>query len=402
MNLAKTPFLLLLILMLAAVTSQVAGEQQAPTVRPWTYQKLEEAEELLTTEKYTQAIKLLEEILPKIDGVPYEVAVVKRMQASIHALREDYRKAASALRQALDTNALPERANQQAVVELAQLYGAMHDNAKVVALLESRLETMHEAPPHAYILLGTAYAQLKQYRKALAVTRRAIELTDSVPESWYQLLLGLHFELNQYKAAANVLEQLVRRYPDKEINWRQLVAVRMQLKQTNKALATTEMAYHRGLLNRKEDLMRQAQLCLYLGVPYKAGLLLEQEIGAGHLPADRERWELTANAWLQAKEWDKAFPALEQAAKLSKDGRNHLRLARLHVEREAWKEAAVALGEALNRGGLAEPGNAYLLLGIAHYENARPQEAKAAFDKASRYKKSRKNASQWLSYLKNN
>jgi hypothetical protein len=62
----------------------------------------------------------------------------------------------------------------------------------------------------------------------------------------------------------------------------------------------------------------------------------------------------------------------------------------------------VALGEALNRGGLAEPGNAYLLLGIAHYENARPQEAKAAFDKASRYKKSRKNASQWLSYLKNN
>jgi tetratricopeptide (TPR) repeat protein len=324
------------------------------------------------------------------------------MQAAIHAMQEDYRSAARALKQALNTGALPEQANNQALLELAQLYGALHENRKVIALLEPRLEAMHEAPPRAYILLGSAHAQLKQYRKALAAAKRAVALSDPVPENWYQLLLGLHFELQEYRAAAGVLEQLVRHYPDKEGHWRQLVAVRTQLQELSKALTTTELAYRRGFLVGREDLLRQAQLCLYLGVPYKAGALLEREIAEGRLPADRERWELTANAWLQAKEWDKALGALERAAAESKDGRNHLRLARLHIEREAWKPAATALNEALSRGGLAEPGNAYLLLGIAHYESARRQQAREAFSQARRFEKVRDNARQWLAYLSDN
>jgi tetratricopeptide (TPR) repeat protein len=371
-------------------------------VRPWTFQKLEEAEALLADEKYAQALQLLDGIGPKIVDVPYEEAVVKRMQAAIHAMQEDYPSAARALKQALDTGALPEQADNQAVVELAQLYGALHENPKVIALLEPRLEAMHKAPPRAYILLGSAHAQLKQYRKALAATKRAVALSDHAPENWYQLLLGLHFELQEYRAAATVLEQLVRHYPDKEGHWRQLVAVRTQLQELSKALATTELAYRRGFLVSREDLLRQAQLCLYLGVPYKAGDLLEREIAAGRLPADRERWELTATAWLQAKEWGKALTVLEKAAAESEDGRNHLRLARLHIEREAWKPAATALNEALRRGGLAEPGNAYLLLGIAHYESARRQQAREAFAQARHYEKVSDNARQWLAYLSDN
>jgi tetratricopeptide (TPR) repeat protein len=392
----------LLALLLIVLASQLSAREQVPTVRPWTFQKLEEAEALMADEKYAEALQLLGDIGPEIDDAPYEVALVKRMQAGIHAIQEDYPSAARALKQALDSGALPEQVNNQAVVELAQLYGALHENRKVIALLQPILEAMNQAPPRAYILLGSAHAQLKQYRKALAATKRAVALSEQVPEGWYQLLLGLYFELQEFRTAADVLEQLVRHYPDKENYWRQLVAVRTQSQEIDKALATTELAYRRGFLVGRGDLLHQAQLCLYLGVPYKAGDLLEREIAAGRLPADRERWELTANAWLQAKEWDKAVTALGKAAAESEDGRNHLRLARLHIEREAWKPAATALNEALRRGGLTEPGSAYLLLGIAYYESARRQQASEAFEQAYRYEKVRENARQWLAYLSDN
>jgi hypothetical protein len=75
---------------------------------------------------------------------------------------------------------------------------------------------------------------------------------------------------------------------------------------------------------------------LHLNAAYKAGALLEREIIAGRLPANRERWELTANVWQQAKEWDKALAALEKVAAKSEDGHNHVRLTRHHIEREAW------------------------------------------------------------------
>jgi tetratricopeptide (TPR) repeat protein len=388
--------------MLTALAFPLSAGEKAPTIRPWTYQQLEETEALLADEKYAQALILLDDIGPEISDVPYEVAVVKRMQAAIYAMQEDYRNAARTLKQALDTGALPEQTNNQAAVELAQLYGALHENRKVIALLKPRLETMDEAPPRAYILLGSAYTQLKQYHQALAAAKQAVALSDPTPENWYQLLLGLHFELRQYKAAAGILEQLVRHYPDKEGYWRQLVAVRIQLQEMGKALAAIELAYPRGLLVNHEDLLRQAQLYLYLNVPYKAGALLEREIIAGRLPADRERWELTANAWQQAKEWDKALSALERAAVKSEDGRNYVRLARLHIQREAWKPAATALNEAFNRGDLAEPGDAYLLLGIAYYESARRQQAREAFEQARRFEKVRDNAKQWLTYLGDN
>lgn len=391
--------LIALLLMVAAFPA--LAEKSAPTVRPWTYQHLEKAEALLAEEKYPQALKLLRDIGPEISDVPYEVAVVKRMQASIHAMQEDYRSAARTLQQALDTGALPQEAANQAVVELAQLHGALHENRKVIALLEPRLAAMKEAPPRAYALLATAHMQLKHYRKALTAVKRAVALSDPVPESWYQLLLGLHVELEQYSAAAGVLEQLLRHHPDKESYWRQLVAIRMQLKQMKQALAAAELGYHRGLLRGREDLLRQVRLCLYLDVPYKAGNLLEREIAAGRLPADRERWELTANAWLQAKEWDKAVAALEKAAERSQDGRNHLRLARLYIEQEAWEKAAGALDKALSRGGLAQPGDAYLLLGIARYESGRREEAREAFERAQGFETARDNARQWLAYLRN-
>jgi hypothetical protein len=77
-------------------------------------------------------------------------------------------------------------------------------------------------------------------------------------------------------------------------------------------------------------------------------------------------------------------------------------LARLHIERETWKPAATALNKALSRGGLAEPGNAYLLQGIAHYESAHRQLAREAFEQARRFDKVRDNARQWLAYLCDN
>ncbi|MGD9172393.1 MAG: hypothetical protein PVI97_20425, partial [Candidatus Thiodiazotropha sp.] len=72
MNPASTLSLFLLVLLSSALASPLSAAESAPRVRPWTFQKLEEAEALLADEKYAQALQLLDGIGPKIVDVPYE------------------------------------------------------------------------------------------------------------------------------------------------------------------------------------------------------------------------------------------------------------------------------------------------------------------------------------------
>ncbi len=69
------------------------------------------------------------------------------------------------------------------------------------------------------------------------------------------------------------------------------------------------------------------------------------------------------------------------------------------MQREAWSEAAELLQKAVAKGGLEDPGNAELLLGISYYNDARIALARSSFVRARRHASTREEADRWITHL---
>lgn len=379
--------------------STVSATQTAATISQSTFKKLQKIEKLIVKSSYRSALEKLNALLPNISKVAIEKAIVLKMISSVYALEGHYSKASNALEQSLATKALPADQEQSALINLVQLYIGQGKNKRAADILEPWIQRAEEVSSDDYILLANMYAQLKRYRKALPYVKKAIESAKNPKESWYQLQLALHYELKDYPACANTLVQLIKRFSGKKTYWQQLAAVYQQMKQFKNSAAVKELAYRQGLLTETKDIEDLINVLLYIDAPFRAAKLVKQEIDYKRLPADAKNYELLANAWTQAKEFDLAASAMQKASSLSSKGRLFARLGRIYIEQEKWSEAKDALQKAFKKGDLKNPGNLNILLGIACHELKLEIQARKAFKKALAYKETRKIARQWLTYL---
>ncbi len=389
---------LLFVCCMAAATSLWAKTEKAPSVSPYVYKKLTQVEKQINQKAYRRAEQTLKSLSGSLEG--YEKAVVLRSLSSVYALQEKYSQAARLLEQALNLNVLPEKQALQARLNLAQLYMVVKQFSKAVKILRPVLAGNQSLDTETHAMLANAYVQLKQYRKALPHIQQAIRQSKKPPETWYQMNLALYYELNQYKAAARLLEKLLQRYPDKKTYWTQLVSVYQQLRQYKKAVSINYLMYQSKQLNSEKEILDLVNLFVYVGAPYKGGRILQQGFRSGTVRQTAKNWETLANAWQQARESDLALAALNKASKLSGKGKLYLQLAQIYIEQENWTKAIDAARQALQKGGLKDPGQAHVLLGISHYESKHYPEAIKAFQSAARYRKHKKTASQWLEFLR--
>jgi len=382
-------------------TAQAEEPAASATVPPAVYQQLKTAETALAAKQYAQAAQHLQSILQSgaLSG-GYAEALTRHSLASALALQNQFDAAAKQLEQAIALQALPEEQQRQAWFDLGQIHLAGNAASRAVAAFERWLSQPVTPDGEARLAIAQAYIQTKQYAKALPHLRAAIQSKPKPPEAWLQLQLALHYEMQDYGAASELLRKLINRYPDHREYWQQLAGVYQQQKQYQKAASLQHLMYRAGWLTQAKDLQSLINLLLFIDAPYRAASILQTEIEAGRLPRNTSSFEQLANAWLQAREYDKAATALHQAAQISPQGELYWRLAQIYAERLRWRDAIAALHHALAKGDLKDPGQAQLLLGTSHYQQKQWAEARAAFIQAAHHKTSRASAEQWLQYLR--
>ncbi len=388
---------LLFLCLLTPFQSAEAKERQ--TVSSWLYKRLETVEKQLTLKAYNKATTLLQVTLKKLQKTNYEQAITLRTLASVYALQGNYKQSAFFLEKSLATQSLPREQKLRTQLNLAQLYMADSQFQKAITVMEKWLRQAENPTGQDRILLAQAYAQLKQYKKALPQIKQAIASSPKPVEAWYQLQLALNYELERYSQCAAILKKLVRYYPTKKRYWTELAGIYQQLKKFKDALAIMELAYQKSLLNESKELIRLANLYLYLEIPAKSVTLLEKAFQENRIEQTEKNLEQLANSLIQAREYKRAEKPLEQAAKLSKTGQLYIRLGRIQIERESWSEAHLSLKRGLKKGSLKYPGQAWLLSGISCHESGDPLCAREAFTKALAFKKQKKSAQQWLNFL---
>ena len=400
-------FLLTLVFALGVVGSAEAARKKKKddkdkgksfTVSEQMHKKLSAAHEALEAEQFKEAaviLKALEKRAKRLN--PYERALINQMLGMTEASQERYQEALVYFEKCLLEGALPNGAIVSTRYTIAQLYMATEEFEKAVKTLEKWFKEVETPNANAYYLLAAAYYQLDRIKEAIAPAETAIKIAKKPKPPWLQLLVGLYYETKQYPKAVKPLETLIMIDP-KKAYWTQLSSLYAHLEQEQKSLAVMQLAYAQNYLAKNNDLRALAQLYLYHSLPYRAGLVLEKASEDGFVEEDATYWEMLANSWLLAREFDRALEPLRTGAAISEKGDLYARLGQLYLEREQWKDAAEALRNAIDKGELNDESTTHLLLAISLYHQKQYQGSIRHL-KVARQSKTEtvsKSANQWL------
>jgi tetratricopeptide (TPR) repeat protein len=364
----------------------------------WAYKKLSTAQEALGEERYADALSIMNEMTKRKSLNDHEKALMYQTFAFIYSSQGKYKEAIPYFEKCLAQDAMPESAARQTEYNLGQLYMSVERFRDALKILEPWIKQADNPSASAYYMIGIAHVQLEDAKRALPYARMAVKKSKKPRESYLQMALALEFENKNYKHVARLLEVLIKYFPKKSY-YLQLSAVYAEVGSDKKSLSALELAYLQGMLTTENELVRLAQGYLYHEVPYKAAEVLEKGIANKQIEANATNLQSLGDAWLHARELNKALDPLKRAAAKSGDGNLFVRIAQVHLERGENSEAVAALQKGLAKGGLDDPGNAYLLVGIAHTTEKRFGPARSAFAKAGGYEKSRASAAKWTRHV---
>jgi tetratricopeptide (TPR) repeat protein len=192
---------------------------------------------------------------------------------------------------------------------------------------------------------------------------------------------------------------LVAMVPTKEDYWKQLSGILFEIRKDPDALAVLALAERRGYINEEKEYRNLANMYMYMQIPMKAGLLLQRGIDQKQVEANEKNLESLANAWMAARENDRAEVVLKKAAALSDKGELYKHLGYIYVERMEWAGALEAFDKALRKGGLKEVGDVYLLVAQSAIELKQWKRAEDAIRSAMQQEKTSKMATEWLNHL---
>lgn len=359
---------------------------------------LREASVLLGEKKTDQAIEKLKKLVNK--GEDYDKAMVNYNLGIAYSDKNDLAGSAGAFAKALSYDALSIQNSEQMRLNLGQLYVASGQfDLGIDALRDYMAKSCGVVSPDAHVFLASALAERKRFPEALAEVDIALGKSKVPKESWIQFKLGLLYEAKDYKASAETLLELIALNAGKSDYWKQLAGVLLQMEDSTQAAAVLALAERQGMLASAEDIRNLYNTYMIIGEPQKAAQLMDAAISDKKLPLDEKNLESVSNAWINARENEKAEATLKQLASMAERGEYYFRLGAMYGDQERWKDSREMLEKALQKGGLKKPGEAWFRIAVASYGANDVKGAIAALQKSLAFEDTKAQASEWLRSL---
>ena len=361
------------------------------------FNRIEEAQVLLGEEKYAESLEVLQSMLDSDLFKPYEKAVAIQTMGYVYAGQGDYPKTIATFERAIATGDLPARVVNSLSYNLAQLNLAEDRPEKAIELLDKWFADFDGDPPaEAFALKAQAHLSLDQFSPAEDAIRNALSRTEEPKQQWIRVLLSVLLQQERYKEAQPVLVDAVERWPGVKAFWQHLTSVYYELNDEKLAFVAQRAMHVQGMLTTSRELSSMAQLYLYHNVPIKAAQILQVGMDNGTIEKTEKNYETLASAYMHAREWSDAIEPLTRAAEMSDKGKFYVQLAESYVQDEEWAKAEAALVKALDKGGLENEANSWLLLGIARTRIEQYDSAIKAFRKAGDDDELAKDAFRWI------
>ena len=370
------------------------------------YWELTRVDAKIEEEKYDEAEDILRYWYKKNwRSRSYNKAVIARTYGFFLFQRERFEEALEKLQTAYDENALPLVEATSLVQAMAQLYSSQGQIPKAKELLLNFIEKAESNPKpvpgmhNVYAITALIYASEKNYDIAYDFINLAISLSTAFREDWYQLKFAIEYNREDYLNAEISAKELLLNKPENKRYYVQLSAIYNILEKYDLSLATIEVSYMKGLLEKPEEFTNLASFYLYKQNPAMSARVLETALSNNNIEFDKANAKLLSDAWLFAKERSRSLEVIGRS--LDEDPKDEKLIKQyINIAFSAfnWDEVINGINRA-NRNGVEDDGKHALMIGIAFFEKKNLKKAEASFIDASKSKKYADQGKAWLEYL---
>lgn len=370
------------------------------------YWELTRVDTKIEEKKFDEAEKILKYWYKKNwRSRSYDKAVIARTYGFFLYQQERFDEAIEKLQVSYDEKALPLAESTSLVQALSQLYATQGKTDKAKELLLNFIAIAEKSPKPVpgmntvYALTALIYATDKDFDTAYKYINIAIELSTSFKEDWYQLKFAIEYNKEDFIAAEGSAKALLFNKPDKKRYYIQLSAIYNILEKYDLSLATMEVSYMKGMLEKPEEFTNLASFYLYKQNPVMSANVLEKAIANENILFTTANAKLLADSWLYAKERSRSLDVLKDSLI---DSPNDTKLAKQYVDIAfsafKWNEVISGI-ERVKKLNISDNGKYQLMQGIAYFELNKIQEAQESFTNASKSDKYADSGVAWLEYL---
>ena len=393
----------------SAIALPAAAQSSAPVVCPGyekgttnlvgerVGKKVQKAFEAYNEDLIDDAITILSEIEAKED---FDKAYVNRFLGNIMATKDGMGpKALELLVSSVETKVLNDLEHSQTLKLVADLSLQEKEYEQAVEYYQAYLDFTCKEDPEVYTRMANAFYELKQYDKLIDPADKAIELYEEPNKNPYVLKLSSYYERKMYKETVGVAEDIVNTFPEEGKWWVQLGQFYLMIEDYKKSLATLEIAYDQGFLEKPNLIKMLSQLYATNNMPYRSAKVLAENIANGKIEKTADNLASVANSYHQAMEYETAAQYYQQAAEMSSDPEFYRKQGVLLLVAEDYKGAITALSKALERG-VEDPGKVHFSLMEANFYAGDFKQAYEHIKEAKKDKTLRRNANAWEPYIK--
>ena len=373
--------------------------KQAQAVSKEVYERIQKAQEMVDEQQYQQALRTLNNLYNPDKLTEYEQANVLNYIGFVYYNIDDIDNAIRTYERMLALPTLEPQMAKQTTYTMAQLLTMEEKYPKALTTINKWFTLEPNPAPEPFILQAQLFYNLNRYKEMIPSIENAMRVANErgkpAKEDWWNLLHFAYFQQEDYRKVRDIQKTLLMNWP-KARYWKSLAGAYTELGEDEKLIYAYDAAHTQGMLVKDAEFVTMAQLYLQAEVPYKAATLLQEKMDGGTVPKNEKNYRLLSQAWMLSMEDQKAIPALEAAAKLATNGELDQRLANAFLNVGQYGDCVTSANTAIRKGGLKNPDNIQISLGMCLYNLRRYGDAKTAFRNASKVPRSQRTASQWI------
>ncbi len=314
----------------------------------------------------------------------YEEGAALRLSAAIKVETRDYAGAVRDLQTAMDRGYIPAADRASTYYNMSQLYMQGEDISRALEYMNKWVQAGGKPDRNQKWQLAVLNHKVDDNRESIKWAEQVFQQDGpNAKREVYDFLIYLYDKTNQLAKKAQLLETLLQRNPGERQLWDAIAGDYFRGGNERRAFEVQKAMYFAGLLKSEDEIMRIVNFYNRFDAPYQGAKILEKEINAGRVEKTYEKLELLANLYQVAREFEKAIPVIEQAAKLRNSGQMYERLGRSYAELKQWAKTEEAMTNAINSGNIKDRGTAWVLIGQSRYERNDREGAREAFRKAN-------------------
>lgn len=368
------------------------AEAQAPAkqnVSKAVAKTLQAAQEATKKNKWAECLAKAREADGAAGKTPYDSFAVSEMLGFCAIRTGDYSTAARALETGLESGFLAADQVPSRVRALSQVNYQIKNYPKSIEFGNRAIKDGY-ADGDIYTLVGQAYyiqGDFKSARRFIGDFVNGQEKRGQTPkEGALQLLLSSCIKLDDSACVTDSLEGLVARYPKDEY-WQNLMRSMFRSGGSDAIMLNVfRLATEVNAMRRAEDYTEMAQLAIEQGVPGEAQAVLEKAFANKAFTEARDierNQRLLSSAKTQATADRASLAKDDRIAAAAKTGEADVRIGLAYMSYGQLPQAVTAIQRGIGKGGIKNPAEAQLLLGIAQFRSGNKAEALKAFKAVS-------------------